>query len=443
MVKLAVVAVFLAGCLGKPGFTSTGSDSDGGVHIDGAPNPACGDRKTFPIDLFFDGPPRIGDVNGDGRDDLIVYGHTNDVQNATAYLMLGTDELDLTCYDQAFTFKVPAAILDVWIGDVTGDGHPDIAMFGRTGEGGGIVYQLRLVPSTSTAGAFGAPFDTTIGANRMYAEVQGGAPRFITGFLKDGVGHLIFGGLAIPYGETTVPTTGGLKAPTVSSTEITLDGHPSQNPQQIWSHPPYPGRLLVATQAGLRAADYLSTNDTDLTWELRLVPELTSPARFTDNQFALRFGRYWHRPFAPDVSIAMISDDTNYYVVTYDEGPEFVINKISNTADVVDFTRDLAIGQLGVASATEIDVIALSGSETEPGHPHRMSIHADLKFGGPQFDPRATMQLELDHGEFLAVGDFSKTTSDDEILLLDKISSSQGVGTCYRVASNNIVPCSP
>ena len=99
---------------------------------------------------------RIADVNGDGLPDLVVAnrGPGNDGTGTPGVSVLLQDATHPGSFLAPVTYSTPWGAIDVAVGDLNGDGRPDLVVASLGPGPGGAVSVL--LQSTTTAGTFGA-----------------------------------------------------------------------------------------------------------------------------------------------------------------------------------------------------------------------------------------------------------------------------------------------
>jgi hypothetical protein len=172
-----------AGDVNGDGFADIicGADAGGGPNVtvfNGAANLSLAKKPDpmlsyFPYDIHFTGGVRVaaGDVNGDGRADIVTGAGIGGGPNVTVYQVINGQPQVLQSYF-AFDLHLSAGLF-VGSGDVNGDGHADVVV--GTGTLKGADAQLQGAPSVAVfSGAdgtrlnrfapFGSPF---LGAVRV------------------------------------------------------------------------------------------------------------------------------------------------------------------------------------------------------------------------------------------------------------------------------------
>jgi gliding motility-associated-like protein len=127
-----------------PGYIIGGSLDGGNVFSTGS-YPICAD---------------IGDLDGDGKLDLVVANNAD----GTVSIFRNTSNSGTITFNTRVDFTIGSNPYDVAIGDIDGDGKPDIAI---TNNGNNTVSVLRntSTPGSITSGSFAAKVDFTTGAN--------------------------------------------------------------------------------------------------------------------------------------------------------------------------------------------------------------------------------------------------------------------------------------
>lgn len=146
---------------GKPDIVATVYDSNGNngavlVFLQSASTPG-----TFatPVSYPAGAQPeavRIADVNGDGLPDLVVanYGPGTDGTGTSGVSVLLQNSATAGTFIAPVTYPSPWGAVDVAVGDLNGDGKPDLVVASIGPEPTGAVSVL--LQSTTTAGTFGA-----------------------------------------------------------------------------------------------------------------------------------------------------------------------------------------------------------------------------------------------------------------------------------------------
>ncbi|MEO8699294.1 MAG: VCBS repeat-containing protein [Kofleriaceae bacterium] len=190
----------LAGCLGKPAAPAADDAVD-------APTTGCPAGTTaYPSELVIRSQTMIADLDGNGREDLVLWGReAGGTGRASVFVALSREPLVFGCYDLALPLG-NVEPLDVWAGDVTGDGNADLVVAMRDattypihlyrGSGGGVIEP---VPDIQ------APIAAQYGSN-VGGMLTDSLPVFVLPY-RDAGTEVIFGGLNEPFAGLLVTTT--------------------------------------------------------------------------------------------------------------------------------------------------------------------------------------------------------------------------------------------
>ena len=151
--------------------------------------------------------PAVGDINGDGRPDTVV---PNTSGNAVkVFLNLTTPNAPTPAFTSSTSVPVSGGPLRVAIGDLNGDGRPDIAV--TLSSGGALVF-FNETPRGARVPTFGTPVQ--VASHTSVTTVT------IADLNGDGLPDLIFGGyqsdLVIVLNDTSI----GSSTPTFGSTAV-------------------------------------------------------------------------------------------------------------------------------------------------------------------------------------------------------------------------------
>ncbi|MBX2964143.1 MAG: VCBS repeat-containing protein [Cyclobacteriaceae bacterium] len=106
---------------------------------------------------------RVADINGDNRQDIILMGVTTSIavfENVTS-----TAELNVNSFLPELYFPASIALNAPQIGDINGDGKPDVVAFGSGGGGRGLViFQNESVPKPTILVNTVSPLRATVGS---------------------------------------------------------------------------------------------------------------------------------------------------------------------------------------------------------------------------------------------------------------------------------------
>jgi hypothetical protein len=183
------------------------------------------------------GSVAIGDLNGDGKPDLVVTAHistgnSNDFRILTSHMvsvLLGTGT---GSFGAATNFGLEFGASSVAIGDLNGDGKPDLAVTSKGSDNKGVPFNNVLILLGTGTGSFGAatsfavglgPFSVTIG------DLNGdGKPDLATANLNDNAGNnvsILLGTGTGAFGGATNFTVGTGPA-SVAIGDLNGDGKP-------------------------------------------------------------------------------------------------------------------------------------------------------------------------------------------------------------------------
>lgn len=436
--SVLLLALAAAGCLGKPPLP-VDDPEDGGT--DGPDGDAAGcpaGTTPLPSDLVVRPIAEVADFDpgaGNTNDDLLVWGRDrNGLGEPHAYLIAGRDPMNLDCFDRAFPFPGTEPI-DLWVGEVTGDGNPDLVMLGRD-DGSSNDYPIHLYVGLPTGGV-GPSAQVRSGDQKVYNAGTGnlggslGAPQpgYVVGWTSTTAREVVFGGLHEPLGS--LEHSSSLQPPVLVRNQTTnptealgVDAiqdvvvHTGSNPQQ----------LIAFTQEAVFTFSHTQRTAEGSHFEPIGQAALTDPrARSIRHRRALVAGQ----------TIVATESATGFDLVRVsDTGSPSVLEL--QAPDVIDESinrHDLALAQID--DDTDLDLVALVSTSSTA----MLWVYPKLTFG-PAVTAQSPISLSLPLGtNILAVGDFDgSAATPDQILALTSSVSSR-LGSCYQVLPGSPTPC--
>lgn len=457
--KFAFVLV-LAGCLSKPPVPTAGdagddarAGDDGGID---AP-PACSGNNHFATTFVPEHIARLMDFDRNGSDDLIVFGRVPGATPAAhAYVVLGRTPMNLECYDYDFTLSMAGDLIDIWVGEITGDGIPDIAMLANTGTN----YLIELYPGRNQIGGGVLTRITQMVPNNAFGLVGdiGGtpgnrSPAFLSAFRHDGLTGMIFGGLHQPFAVAPFNGT-GFTAVVPAWSGANAGFGELDSAEGVWANEFAAKRdeFVVATSAGsLRVLRHLTTDTSAARFEVPAAPINVNVG--IDGGGRNRTVRVWNHAYEGDATIAVAEGevDQNIAILAYhtyvDPTGGFSsvhINVPMDFAGGYGNVYDFALGNLDGNRSEPVDVIALTGTGSTA---RRLSIHRNLN---PQQNPGGvlgrigfaeTLTTMNISGNTLAVGNFDGNASSPDQILVLGAPTGGSLGVCYEVINQTSTAC--
>lgn len=451
-------ALVLAGCLSKP--NPPAATSDGGtdgmtsdVPIDAPPACQGATAAHWDPDFAMERVARIMDFNHDGADDVIVFGRVGAAAPfmAHAYVVLGREPMTLECSDYDITPSMMGDLIDVWVGEITGDNVDDLALLVNTG----THYYLELYPGRPGAGGGLMPRITQmvpyspIGLDANIGGTPGNrSPAFLTAFRYTGNAALVFGGLHQPW--AAAPFDSGALGAVIPVGDAGGGPFAMLDPSEgVWAHTAgtADNELIAATTSGmLRRLQHLGTDASAAHFDLLDTPIQVNVG--IDGGGRDRTVRVWNRPYETDGTLAAAEGANGiailgYHTYTNPNGgfSSVHIDTPDDFAGGYDTIKDYAFGNLDGNRSEPIDVIALGAAGQSA---RRLNVHPNLVFapdGSGLIPVDTALHANLTRGETLAVGDFdSETSTEDQILVLHSPIGGS-IGACYEVHRPSSTAC--
>lgn len=430
MVARAVVAVALAGCLGKPAVPIAGG-GDGGVDASGDGGAGCTPLPSGLVVRQFAKVVNLDASGGSATDDLIVLGREASLQGA-AYLVRGSPTLDLTCYARRFPLDgLTVEPLDVTAVDVTRDGHVDLLLLGRD-DGPEANYQVHLYEGQA---------DGTLEATPQIVEI----PKTFFGIPDFG------GSLTSPEPAYIDAWTSGLNSEVVLGSLYELATlYFNTSTGQL------PSAAAAFDGGGLVAMDYIQNIAVDPTASTRLIfvsqgvaqvferqAPASPPSMFTRTGEAMlttpalpRSARFARAPVAA-AALGATTQPDGFDLIRTDVAGAVTVGRLPMVIPGNYVPEDLAFGDVNGNGI--IDLVALFRTNSAP----EVVIHLDLGLDfmtGPS--SAATVRRTIGAGSnVLAVGDFDgQPATPDQVLALTTAIDGD-LGACYHVVAGSPAAC--
>jgi hypothetical protein len=444
------------GCLGKPPFPLTDAAvdpdaQDATLMPDAAPG--CAGRMTFPADLKLRRLSEVGDIdrrdNGTG-DDVVVIGRVgNGIGQAFAYLMQGHPGLTGQCYDRSYPLQQTHdnEPIDMWLGDASGDGLPDLLLMGRETDRNPTEIELVLYAGDAsrqpaTKKVLNFPLSTPF-QNEWGGTVTSPEPAYLVVWGRSApapLRHVFAGGL---YYD---PATISLTQPPLAFGSV------------LGARPPPPGDTNPITFQAVQEAHVHAVGDPqevvmlvqDAVFRLRKMDDGTGRSYETGGSTPVgtpgqRYARFARRPV--DIGGVMTTigatqrSPFGYFIMRVD-GP------FSKAPTVQDFlTGPDPSGSIGIAIAfvdadPAPDFIGLTIDDMDVV----LQVSPNLDFTLPSVRADSLVELRLtgaatdDYG-ILAVGDFDGVASTPDQLLVMSSSPGTHPAKCFQLTAGALVPC--
>ncbi|HEY4057815.1 MAG TPA: hypothetical protein VGM39_14475 [Kofleriaceae bacterium] len=439
MVKLAVsaaLAALLVGCLSKPDFTGGNLDIDCSKHA-----------GQIPYNLLLSGPPRVGELDGNAGDDLVLFGSVlgeNDQPTASgAWLVYGGADMSASCYDQAlFLFDSAiedpktTSIIDVTLADVNSDGKEDVLLESRDGD------NYYAGAALSGPSGIGQEVVTLPASRQIYTSAWGDtSPAFVAACPTT----VAFGGNTGPYASAYVAGTGDLTILKPIGADTTSALSFSEPVEYVWrdigGHD-----LLVGGTSELHAIRCPNeTNDADMYRPYPVETGMPTLDAATFSDMAPRAINPYHRALGGVTLATSTTEETpadrTWNVVSYSPAVGFSVYVLDNIDRVETDGATRVHESLGqtVASGAKYDLIALL-EDTSP----RIRIFPSLELRNTStLESAAPIDGRVDRpdAKYVAVGNWSGTATHDSIFVIDR-ETTTAFGACYEpIAAGCIVPC--
>ena len=453
MFRACAFAVLASGCLSKPAIPVDGGPSDaqdaqdGPMFTDAAP--ACAGRTSFAADTILRRNVEVLDLDrrdGGNADDIVVWGREGVNGPAYAYILSGHPQMTGTCYDRRVPFLNASDVdpVDVFVGEMTGDAHPDLLMLGVETQQNDPRHEVILYPGDPTALVASTPASIRLPFGLGFQGPWGGnivnhQPVFVLGWKQTAQPqfHAFAGGLywhpaTIAVTPSPLNFTSGLPATLAGDMPITMSAV-----QEVAVHTvPDPDELVFVVANDVFRVRYID-DASGHTFEIGGTAAIGSPG--------MRYARFARRP----IDIAGIPTTLG---ITQHGTSGFQLLRIGgafSTAPIVDHMQtpagfadqaELAIGFTDANPAPDVVALIRDGS---PGT--LLQVHSNINFMQSPVAAMTFRELRLgdtgaDRYNILAVGDFDGPGGlPDQIMVMSNAPAALPA-KCY-VLSGTIVPC--
>ncbi|MGE0401664.1 MAG: hypothetical protein AB7T06_33490 [Kofleriaceae bacterium] len=398
-----------------------------------------GCANPLPSDLVVRRLARVADMNGDAADDILVWGRLASGNGvASAYLILGGQPLQLSCFDRQFTFGASTAIelIDAWVGDITTDAVPDLLLFARDdspaaeylvhfyeGTTGGFETTPQVVRASKTN------FQSTIGGSLAnptpgYVIAWSGASREVVfGGSEEQIGGFELNTNNVLLDAKTLRQDMGGSQPLGLSGIEDLGVHYGSSPQEIVVV--LAGSVQVIRHTGVR--DQFET----------FYDFQATPANLTNSQ--PKFARFYPESLGNSETLAVAPvEQVGYDVITYDRAGGIVVRLISASSDAAGRTMQDLIFEFVGGEPDMIDLVAMLESNTAS----ELVVYPDVDLDNPTIATPSPVKLTLARGtNALAIGNFDGNAATPEQIVAFSTSPGGTLGACYQYVSASPLPC--
>jgi len=456
--RLCALAIGIAatGCLGKPSVPTETHDAPlGDIGYDVASDAYQYTCTPIPSDFKIRVAPTIANVDrrdGSSAEDIVIWGRVTSSSAPLAYLIPGRTAFDPICYDRAFEFSTSQLLpLDVWVGEVTGDAYPDLAMYGRQTVAAGPQHEIRVFPGEATGTVSqtplvrtfptGSPFDNWGGFDDDTQEPVYMAATTLTGATPGS--ELFLGGLYNSKAAILVspgPSLGSTMVASDTTNSALIGGDPVQDVFEFASG--NPSQLVLVSQGFVTR---VQSNGVRVSGNSQYAIKNSSPLASTQRR-AVRFSRE-----------PLTGTGGTLFGVTLDGAAGYTIIQVMGTGSeptvmaplattVIDpyATVDMALGNLD--TDPKLELVAITDDTPSPP---LLRAYTNLMINGADpvgygFIHEATLPADY---TILAVGDFDGLSSTPpQIVVFPAVVGKlplcyQLVGTCFKACgSSTCVP---
>ncbi|MBP9203708.1 MAG: hypothetical protein KBG28_07085 [Kofleriaceae bacterium] len=432
---LASALTLGVGCLSKPDRPLV--QDGGGIDAAGPgpdANPCPGGGTPFAADLVLRRNQALGDLGGDGRDDVVLWGRGNSGSGRGVAVVVPGSQMDLSCAPIQLEFPADVEPLDVRIVNLNLAGPPDLVMFGRDTSPSPVAYRVIAYLDLDLSSP-GTPVTTQIPLAFFPSQLGGvltnPLPVVVTTWSSSTYAELVIGGLDAAYGRIPFELAEGTFG-AIAARDLTEGAGGISNVQDLTGMSTGNPKLLVATT---QSTVYRMRGSAD-----GAILAAVSPGSVDLTQQDRRSVRWLREPVGADLNLGITAagtvalDGFDLIIVPDAAGMAPSVVHASDPSLSGYTVRDYALGH--VDADNQVDAILVVQSLTTV----ELRVYLDVPMSGtPLLTPLKTVVGQSP--SIVAVGDFDGATTSPDTIRLFSTTPGMAAPACYHVLPDAAGSC--